>query len=442
MKKNILFLTIVVVIFNLSNAYSSALSQFQIQANYLVSNKLNVANSNNTTPFKVDIGITRMLYMSGYENVDWTVTVMYSPSGNTGSTDNIALSTALHITETNYTTNNPGVFSTAIDATLPANKTTGAIFLKYVYYLYDGNGYKNPQPLTQYSATYGISATTPVTIFYSAARSVPFTKVCTPGSIGSVVNYVLSYGKYTSKVNQGAADALATADINANGQNYANSTGICRIPLANYNITLEGTPGYLDTKTMIGSTVTGGNGTVTYAWEISFDAPISPGVWSPNSWGILTPGRFSDHFPTDPLQITENLLVIPKTALKFPSTVYIRRKITSGDETVTSNVITFLRPVSTNPTVVINSSGTKDSSGKFKVNTSATFTIQNPAPGVTYDFHYLTFAGSNVPIKVIYVASGTSCQTIIGPAANARPDFLYVYGSDGSETDLAIYKTN
>jgi hypothetical protein len=435
MKKIILLL--ILAAFSINKLQASALSQFQIESNYLVSNKLNVPNSTNTTFFKVDISITRMLYSTGYEGVDWTVTIMYSPSGNTGATDNVAISIPKQITEADFTTGSPGVFSTTIDATLPANKTTGSVFLKYVYYLYDGTGYKNPNPSTLYSATYGISATTPVTIYYSAARSVPFTKACTPPSVGSVVNYVLSYGKYTSKVNQSTADGLATQDISANGQNYANANGNCYIPLGNNNIVLQGQPGYLDTKTINGNAVTGGTGTISYTWEINQNEPVSPGVWAANTWGaLLTSANI-------PYTIADNSVIIPNTTLKFANTVYIRRTVTSGAETLSSNVIQLLKPVSTNPALVINVvSATRDVNGKFSLNTSASFSLQNPASGVTYDWHYLSFSAPNVPLKVAYVTSGNTCQVQVGPYSGARPDFLYIYGSDGSFTTFSIFKTN
>lgn len=52
---------------------------------------------------------------------------------------------------------------------------------------------------------------------------------CSPGYSGSQVIYTVPGGTYTSTVSQAEADAQATDDINANGQNYANTHGTCVI---------------------------------------------------------------------------------------------------------------------------------------------------------------------------------------------------------------------
>jgi YD repeat-containing protein len=62
----------------------------------------------------------------------------------------------------------------------------------------------------------------------SVARKV-FIKACSSGLYGSEIEYMVPYGKYTSIISAADADAKATNDLNANGQNYANtlSTGRC-----------------------------------------------------------------------------------------------------------------------------------------------------------------------------------------------------------------------
>ena len=73
----------------------------------------------------------------------------------------------------------------------------------------------------------GVTVTAPTqTLFYNAMQQQSFTKNnCTAGS-GTTVNYVIPYGKYAAAT-QTAADALATQDMSANGQNYANANGQC-----------------------------------------------------------------------------------------------------------------------------------------------------------------------------------------------------------------------
>lgn len=70
----------------------------------------------------------------------------------------------------------------------------------------------------------------PVT-YYSAYASVNKPRNnCAEGSTGSMVNYSVSYGKYTSLISQADANQKAQDDLNANAQAYANTIGTCSIP--------------------------------------------------------------------------------------------------------------------------------------------------------------------------------------------------------------------
>ncbi|TKC60291.1 hypothetical protein FBD94_15410 [Pedobacter hiemivivus] len=61
----------------------------------------------------------------------------------------------------------------------------------------------------------------------NAEVSADFRKECGPGYMGSVVKYIVPAGRYSSST-QAGADAIAWADVNANGQNYANTgAGVC-----------------------------------------------------------------------------------------------------------------------------------------------------------------------------------------------------------------------
>lgn len=65
-------------------------------------------------------------------------------------------------------------------------------------------------------------------LYVNVRKSQTFTRNnCVDGGIGSEVEYVVEAGTYTSAESQAAADALADADIAANGQNYANEHGTC-----------------------------------------------------------------------------------------------------------------------------------------------------------------------------------------------------------------------
>ncbi|MFE3872714.1 DUF5977 domain-containing protein [Flavobacterium sp. ZS1P70] len=64
--------------------------------------------------------------------------------------------------------------------------------------------------------------------FSSAAKSGSFTKNnCASGYTGSPINYNVVAGSYNSTISQADADSKAQADVNNNGQNYANANGTC-----------------------------------------------------------------------------------------------------------------------------------------------------------------------------------------------------------------------
>jgi len=64
-----------------------------------------------------------------------------------------------------------------------------------------------------------------------------YKKQCANG-LGTYVTYTVPEGKYTATTQQ-EADALAQADLAANGQAYANNNGVCELPFV--KITLSGT---------------------------------------------------------------------------------------------------------------------------------------------------------------------------------------------------------
>lgn len=73
-------------------------------------------------------------------------------------------------------------------------------------------------------------------IFYNTQRFGTYTKVCAAGFIGNSVTYTVPTGTYSAST-QAAADQRAQDDVNANGQNYANTNGTCTagITINGYN---------------------------------------------------------------------------------------------------------------------------------------------------------------------------------------------------------------
>jgi len=80
----------------------------------------------------------------------------------------------------------------------------------------------------RYNYGLGTAPTTSAqTLYYNTPIQNTYTKTgCTDGRIGEQVTYLVPYGKYAA-LNPTDANAMAAADLTANGQNYANSTGRC-----------------------------------------------------------------------------------------------------------------------------------------------------------------------------------------------------------------------
>lgn len=105
--------------------------------------------------------------------------------------------------------------------------------------------------------------------FSNTALSRTFTKVCPSGDTGSSITYTVPAGRYTSKVSQADADAKAQADIENNGQNYANTTGSC------FYLTAANIPSPF--------LAAGGSQTLPISTNTSWSASSS------NSWITVTP---------------------------------------------------------------------------------------------------------------------------------------------------------
>jgi hypothetical protein len=68
-------------------------------------------------------------------------------------------------------------------------------------------------------------------IHYNTPQSGNFTRACTGGETGSTVTYTIPANTYSSTISPTDANNKAIADVQANGQAYANATGTCTPPL-------------------------------------------------------------------------------------------------------------------------------------------------------------------------------------------------------------------
>jgi YD repeat-containing protein len=66
-------------------------------------------------------------------------------------------------------------------------------------------------------------------LFYNEQKSQVFTKVCDAGYAGTPITYLVPAQKYISSISLADANAMAQAEIDANGQAYANNNGTCQI---------------------------------------------------------------------------------------------------------------------------------------------------------------------------------------------------------------------
>jgi hypothetical protein len=83
-------------------------------------------------------------------------------------------------------------------------------------------------------------------IYYSALQSGSFQKACPTGSTGNSITYTVNASKYLSTISQALADAKATADVTANGQNNANTLGVCTVDTnpPTLNLSIRSSPFY------------------------------------------------------------------------------------------------------------------------------------------------------------------------------------------------------
>jgi hypothetical protein len=105
---------------------------------------------------------------------------------------------------------------------------------KITYYQYDAAGRlsiirdQDTNIIKKYCYTYaGQPTNCNVSMYYNTADTAYLPKSCGADSTGTVADYIVSAGTYTSSVSQAAANQLAQNDINANAQNYANANGSC-----------------------------------------------------------------------------------------------------------------------------------------------------------------------------------------------------------------------
>jgi hypothetical protein len=147
-------------------------------------------------------------------------------------------------------------------------------------------------------------------IHYNSPQSGNFTKACTGGETGSVVSYPIPANTYSSTISPTDANNKALADIQANGQSYANAIGICTPPL----ITIQG----YNTKTSTYQVKFTNNATLT---EYTFY--LNPNTFSAYILGQVPSGTYKVQFSPagSPVWATHNINSFTQYA-QFGATFY------------------------------------------------------------------------------------------------------------------------
>ncbi len=109
------------------------------------------------------------------------------------------------------------------------------------------------------------------TLFYNSEIIQPYTKNdgCPVNAEPTTINYVVPYGRYAATT-QPAADAMAVADKNINGQAFANSNGQCLY----WNDAQSQFFSKNDCLPDQGTSVCSTSGPVTQRWRINYTVPI------------------------------------------------------------------------------------------------------------------------------------------------------------------------
>jgi len=151
-------------------------------------------------------------------------------------------------------------------------------------------------------------ACTLIPVYWNVSKYAPFTRNdCGDGYTGSTTEYTVSAHTYSSLVSQVVADALAQADVDTNGQAYANAHGTCALTDAtlNYAYTASATVSSFDLKINGVDVITSGVSAsgahaITAGDVITSTLAVVLGTDTDN--GVITVSRVSDSvvLVTDP----------------------------------------------------------------------------------------------------------------------------------------------
>ena len=213
-------ITVLILALLTTQAYSQVyVATFKVQDAYLQNGKILIKSATPTTEIKIEVTFATYRESNGTPKTGSIKTKLGTANSSGGLT---FLSAEQNVSSTEFSTDPflTKIYTINIEKSKLANNTINLFTLPagFSWGVFTGKSY-----------SYILEPTT--TTYYSVAKSANFVKNdCSPGSdtqADTYIVYSVPTGKYSSTISQADADAKAQAEINANGQNKANTEGVC-----------------------------------------------------------------------------------------------------------------------------------------------------------------------------------------------------------------------
>ncbi|KAA2239074.1 hypothetical protein F0L74_22955 [Chitinophaga agrisoli] len=201
-------------------------------------------------------------------------------------------------------------------------------------------------------------------------------------------------------------------------------------PISNNTIAFNTPYVYMNNLDVSGSTPAVQTGSYTYYWHFDMGGDVN----NPADYTVIA-------------NTVNSLQLAPSNRL-INGTYRLTRVITDANGVInTSNELVLTRPSSSIILNVVELPGNTKQGDAFLVGTVAHLGISNPTPGIKYLWYYYHWY---IPVNVGYIqlasGEGTSFDFTLSPTRlpfpNARPENIYVWGSDGSTGNFGIQLIN
>lgn len=215
MLKNIIIL--ILTLFTIQASSQVYVTSFKVQDAYLQNGKILIKSATSTTEIKIEIGFSTYRDNSTGNPLPGSIKTKLGTQNSTGGVNYLSAEQEVSSSEFSTAPTLTKIYTVNIDKSKLANYTIDLFTMQsgFSWGIYTGKRYN-----------YVLEPTT--TTYYNVAKSAVFVKNnCPPGSDPTTVVYSVPANKYSSTISQADADAKAQTEINANGQNKANTEGTC-----------------------------------------------------------------------------------------------------------------------------------------------------------------------------------------------------------------------